>query len=256
MAAFLRFVFSQSGLLASLLIAAVWWARRPASRVGRRALIVVVAVYTLASIYCIPFGLSRVLVAGLHEFSPAAAPPGPTAIVVLGSGAVYLTDWSQRQLSFPDLAGAARVSEAARVFNLVPDAWIISSGGPVHAGSGAPTTGGAMRNALVMLGVPASRILVEGQSLSTRDEAMLTAPLLRSIGATHVILVTSDFHMRRSLATFRAAGIDAAPAIAQDPMRAHPLSEWVWPSSQAMLFSGSIVHEAMAFVLYTARGWM
>ena len=212
--------------------------------------------YTLASLYALPYAMSRVLVAGLHQFSPADLRPGPTAIVVLGSGAVVARDWDQRQLSLPDGPGAAPVLEAYRVYFLAADQWVISSGGAVSAQIGAPTTGATMRDPLVQMNVPASRILVENESRNTRDEAVLVAPMLRSLHVNQVIVVTSDFHIRRSLGAFRALDVSATPAIARDPMMSRPWYEWVSPSYQALLLTGSVVHEFLAIGWYALRGWL
>ena len=52
-------------------------------------------------------------------------------------------------------------------------------------------------------GVPAAMILSEPNALSTLENAQLSAPMLRKIGAHRVIIVTSWFHSRRALACFR-----------------------------------------------------
>src|SRR5207244_11392553 len=93
-----------------------------------------------------------------------------------------------------------------------------SGGAPagVHTNPSALT----MRNELVQLGVPAERIVLEASSQTTRDEAVLIAPMLRAMSVTRIVLITSDIHMRRALGAFRAVGIDPVPAIADDPFQA------------------------------------
>jgi uncharacterized SAM-binding protein YcdF (DUF218 family) len=56
---------------------------------------------------------------------------------------------------------------------------------------------------LVNRGVPAEAIQLEAASMSTKQNAQLTIPLLRAAGAHRVILVTSWYHSRRSLNCFR-----------------------------------------------------
>ena len=112
-----------------------------------------------------------------------------------------------------------------------------------------------MRDAMIRFGVPASRILVEDRSRTTRDEAVLIAPMLRSLNVDHVILVTSDFHMRRSLGAFRAVGIPAIPAIARDPFLSYPWSRWILPSSHGFELTSAVVHEVGGIGFYAARGW-
>jgi uncharacterized SAM-binding protein YcdF (DUF218 family) len=55
-------------------------------------------------------------------------------------------------------------------------------------------------------GYPASYFVhFEHDAHSTAEEAQDAAPLLRSMGVKHVLLVTSDFHTRRAGKIFRAA---------------------------------------------------
>jgi uncharacterized SAM-binding protein YcdF (DUF218 family) len=51
-------------------------------------------------------------------------------------------------------------------------------------------------------GVPAAAIFLESQSHTTRENAEFSIPLLRSLGAHRVIIVTSWYHSRRALACF------------------------------------------------------
>jgi uncharacterized SAM-binding protein YcdF (DUF218 family) len=256
MSAILEFICSLTGLMLSVGAVAIWLHRRPASARGRRALAAILAAYFLASAYVVPFALTRLLTRGLQPFSRADAQARRTAIVVLGSGAAVATDWDQRSVSYADLASGIRIAEAARVFRLVPDGWIISSGGTVSGGETGPTTSETMRDALVSLGVPAGRILVETRSQSTHEEAVFVAPMLRSLSADRVVLVTADYHMWRSLRTFRAAGIDATPAIARDPMAGASWWRWLQPTPLALRFTSSALHEFVAIALYAARGWL
>ena len=62
---------------------------------------------------------------------------------------------------------------------------------------------GVNRRCLIQLGVPPSAIQMESKSASTRVNAELTIKLLRAEKLDHVILVTSWYHSRRALATFR-----------------------------------------------------
>jgi uncharacterized SAM-binding protein YcdF (DUF218 family) len=61
------------------------------------------------------------------------------------------------------------------------------------------------RLALVARGVPESAIEVECRSRTTWENAKFTEPLLKAAGARKVIIVTSWYHSRRALNTFRTA---------------------------------------------------
>jgi uncharacterized SAM-binding protein YcdF (DUF218 family) len=71
-----------------------------------------------------------------------------------------------------------------------------------------------MKDFLVCHGVPAEAVVVEGASVSTRENALAVAKLLEADAANRhgrIVLLSSEFHMRRALACFRKAGIQAEP---------------------------------------------
>ena len=68
--------------------------------------------------------------------------------------------------------------------------------------SGAGDTDGN-RLLLMHRGVPASAISLEPNSRTTKENALLSIPVLRASGAKRVILVTTWYHSRRALKCFR-----------------------------------------------------
>jgi len=249
------YVFSVGGFAILTSVTLLWNLARPRSRAARFSWIVVVAGYTAASMRVVPWALSRPLVAGFKPFAAADLSSAPTAIVLLGAGTFTVHGRHQR-LGVLDLSSAERVLEAAHVFRVLPSPpWIISSGGAAD-GFNIEPSGIVMKEALVRLGVPADRILVETQSRTTRDEAILVAPMLASLGARRAVLVTSDIHMRRALATFRAAGVDAVPALAIDPLMVDSRPRSILPTTEGLRFSGAVAHEYAGLIYYRARGWI
>jgi len=65
--------------------------------------------------------------------------------------------------------------------------------------------GDADGNRLLLMrrGVPSVAIALEPNSKTTRENAQLSIPLLRAMGAKKIILVTSWYHSRRALKCFR-----------------------------------------------------
>jgi uncharacterized SAM-binding protein YcdF (DUF218 family) len=201
-----------------------------------------------------PWIVSRPLLFGLHPFRTSDVAADRTAIVLLGSG-TFTVHGRNQLIGVLDLAGAARVLEAVDVYHRLGSPWIISSGGAaggIHTEPSAAT----MRVALMELGVPSDRIVLEAASRDTHDEAVLVAPMLRALNAQHVVLVTSEIHMRRSIATFRTAGIDAVPAIAADPLNFESRITSFVPTTEGLRFSSFVAHEYMGLVYYWLRGWI
>jgi uncharacterized SAM-binding protein YcdF (DUF218 family) len=245
------FVFSGTAAIVLSIVAAVMLWRR-GSRAARAVGLLLVG-FAMLSIYGIDYLLARPLVAGYRPFTPAQVLPGSTVIVLLGAGSNPAVDWSGNHVSVTGSIEAARTLEAARVFRMAPDATIISSGGP--AGNLYDSSAATMARLLERLGVPSTRIVLESRSTNTHDEAVLIKPMLDRMRARQVILVTSDLHMRRSLATFRAAGIDPVPAIARDPDEAYGWLWWILPTDNGIEYCAAMMHEYAGLVVYGLRGW-
>ena len=256
MAAVLWFLFSHTFLILGLVGVAIWLGLRPSSRRARRALIMLVGVFTMASLFAVPHGVRRLLTRGYHPLVASDVPAGRTAIIVLGAGEGWVEAWDRRSLPVVTPMGSSRILEAARAYRLLPNAWLISSGGAAFSAPGAPPSGDVMRDALIRLGLPSDRITVEAESHSTRQQPVKVSPILRSLGADHVVLVTTDVHMYRSLGVFRAAGINAIPAIARDPEQPYDLWLWILPGRVGLELSAAVAHELVGIGYYTARGWM
>jgi len=62
-----------------------------------------------------------------------------------------------------------------------------------------------VRRQMEARGVPASVIVTECKSRSTKENAAFSVKLLRERGATNAVIVTSWYHSRRALACFRTA---------------------------------------------------
>lgn len=249
------FAVSTSGLVVSFLVGAIWVWRRHDSATAKRFLLTAAVSYTLASVYAFPAAAGRLLSVGYHRFAPDDVPRGgDVAVVLLAAGADTIVGWEGR-ITVMKAVEAARVIEAWRVFQAIAPRWIVSSGGSRLDPHIATPGGLTMREELVRMGVPEDRILVETRSLTTHDEAVIVAPMLRSLGVAHVVLVTSDAHMRRSLGAFRTQGWSAVPAIAPDPGLAGTWFEWVVPSGEGLVSSSVVVHELLGLPYYWLRGW-
>ncbi len=117
------------------------------------------------------------------------------------------------------------------------------SGGIGWAGLSHQTSEAEVANlALARLGLPALK-WQERQSRDTRENALLTAALLKSDHITHIALVTHAWHMPRSVRQFEAAGLQVTPApmgfIRSD---VSPWLQWL-PSGKGLRDSGWVIRE-------------
>ncbi len=255
MSSVVGFLLSAPGVVLVMVAGAIWLTIRPQSKVGRRSVLAVAALYFVASLYAVPFLAGRALLTRqLRPFEPTDVKSGRTAIVILGGGGATAR-LEDLRVGIMNQETAARMLEGYRVYRLIGAEWIISSGGLSTQATLNETSAEMMRDGLVQLGVPASRIVVESESRDTRDEAILIGPMLRRLGAENLVLVTSDIHMPRARAVFREEGWQPIPAIAPDARRPIDIRGWVTPTTHGLEYTEQVVHELLGIVYYRALAW-
>jgi uncharacterized SAM-binding protein YcdF (DUF218 family) len=205
----LAFFTQASNLIVLLGLAGLALTRTRFSRAGWR-----LAVGSLVLILLVGFmPLGRALSIPLENRFPRWDPTGipPAGIVVLGGaisasklrtrGEVGINEAAERVIAVPALA------------KRYPAARIIYSGGDaglfVHHGSEADVATDLFES----LGVPASRLTLEGRSRNTIENATYTKALAQPKPGERWLLVTSALHMPRAVGAFRQAGftVEAYP---------------------------------------------
>jgi uncharacterized SAM-binding protein YcdF (DUF218 family) len=134
---------------------------------------------------------------------PANAPP-PYGVIVLGGPINAALSLAHGKTALSE--GAARLTEAAILSRRFPEAKIVYSGGNGSLIPSDLSEASEARDLLVALGVDASRIEIETRSRNTDENARYTAALLRPNPQQTWRLVTSAFHMPRSMGLFEKAG--------------------------------------------------
>ena len=191
-------------------LAAVWVAilllRGQNRRRWQIAMVVLVAMWALSAMPIV----GDVLLGRLENISPPLEPAQARSdtIVVLSAG-VRSYQGPQEPLHL-DAATSQRCVYGLWFFRQTHARRIVVSGGVVKPGS-APAAS-LMRDYLVSLGVPASGILVEDESLSTMENAAFCRKILAPQQIEKVVLVTDASHMFRAARCFRAYGIEVQEA--------------------------------------------
>lgn len=177
--------------------------------------------------------------------------PNADAIVVLGG----ILSAPEGALGAENLSDAAdRLLHAKHLFDAGKAPRILVSGG---SAAGWVPEADLMAGLLIEFGVPPQVILRERASRNTRQNALGTRALMDEQGLKSALLVTSGFHMRRALGTFRAAGIDAHPAPTdfQAGGRAeYGVLDWL-PDAQALGATTGALKEHLGWWVYRLRGW-
>jgi uncharacterized SAM-binding protein YcdF (DUF218 family) len=243
------FVFFLVALLPGLLLL---FRRSNGGRAGKIWISVLVALYWVLSTPIAATILVDLFTPNLPPVMSKADARGAGAIVVLGSG---MDVHRSRGGSYgaPTRDGSLRVLEAARVHRVLGGVPIIATGG--H-GTSQYSEAGLMARQLEQLGVPPEDIIKEEQSTNTRDHALLVPPFLRQRGIEQFVLVTSQQHIARSLAVFRAVGLDPIPSTPEVYVARGDFLEMYLPSRVGLYTSERMMYDVLAWVYYKARGWL
>jgi len=120
-------------------------------------------------------------------------------------------EFREGDLTSADRLGCSvlRLLEGVRLWRELPHAKLVVTGGRTPGLSRQMSIAEALRDAAVEMGVPKGAIVLEDKSWTTQDQARLSAAI---VGKQPFALVTSAFHLPRSLLLFQLAGLNPIPA--------------------------------------------
>jgi uncharacterized SAM-binding protein YcdF (DUF218 family) len=186
-----------------------------------------------------------------EQIAGADLPPEFTdcrAVVVLGGGHVD----SPRLAAINKLSSTSRTRlvEGVRVLRALPDAKLVVSG---RGAPGQPSHAEVMAEAAVSLGVDPARIIRLDKPRDTEEEAEQIQTLL---GTERFALITSAWHLRRSMALMRGRGLQAVPCPCDYMSRPRGNLTWkdfMW-DTESLGRSTWAVYERLGFVWAQSRG--
>lgn len=248
---------SVSFLLIGLLVGTVLlYVSKSTRRFGSGLLGFLAAVYLILAIPAVARSYERLLSDESQSIEHAAEAHEAQAIVILGGGSVT---YRARGLEINELSDATslRVLEGARLYQLLGELPVIVSGGGSELLNVPTPETVPMVQELVAAGVSAGDIVLESRSGSTQEQAIEIKRLLDSREIERFVLVTSPTHMRRSLAVFRAQGMNPVPSPASQHSSGHPVDRGgIVPHPDALAASQSALREALATAYYWSQGWI
>ena len=182
-------------------------------------------------------------------YPPVAAENLPEADVIVLLGGAIRGEVSADTLA--DMSGVGdRLIFAVAVYKAGKAPVILVTGG---AQEGFVPEARLMRDILVTLGVPQGAIVMEARNRVTLDNTRFTKHTLAAMGAKSVLLVTSAFHMRRSLLVFDALDIDVFPAPTDFQVLKGEFSLWHFlPDVKALQRTTWAMHEFAGYLYYRA----
>lgn len=234
-------------LVVALVLSAARW----------RKLGITLSLTCLAALWAVSTPLAaRALVASLENQYPARTIeeyPVADVAIVLGGGVRPANEFDP----YPDLGESAdRVLHAYRIWKSGKVRKVLLSGGTGFAQAEGQSEAGAMAAVLLSLGVPDNALLLEGNSLTTAENARECAEIWRREKFQSGLLVTSGIHMARALAAFRRAGMTLTPATtdALQGQLDQPFPLSVLPDSASLDRSTKAIKEWLGLIAYRLRG--
>ncbi|TVR99210.1 MAG: YdcF family protein [Rhodospirillales bacterium] len=192
-------------------------------RLGRWLVTAVAAAATL--IATLPVGEGLLLVLENRFPSPPALPDDVAGIIVLGGAVQPDISTARRQASLND--AAERITAAVALAGRYADAPVVYTGGSARLWLDRTVKEATFAGPLLTgLGLPPDRLVLEDQSRNTHENVLFTQTLMDPQPDQVWLVVTSAFHMPRSVGLFRAAGWEVLP-YPVDYRVATPVRWWV-----------------------------
>lgn len=207
--------------------------------------------------------VSSWLVRSLEAQIPPTVVPTAEAIVVLG-GATKPALPPRPGIDLSEQSD--RIFYAAQLYKQQKAPLIIVSGGRIDWTRRETPESADMATILSQIGVPASAIIQDPDSLNTYENAVNVRKILRSRDIRQILLVTSAMHMPRSLLIFKHQGIAAIPAptdflVSNNQLQALSSSPQatllnLLPDSDRLEHFTRALKEYVGLVVYRLRGWL
>jgi len=190
-------------MLMGLIGVALLFTRR--RRLGQRMM--VASLLALAAAGWSPLG--NWLMAPLENRFPAwRGADAPDGIIILG-GAIS-PELSKARGSLALNESAERMTAAADLARRYPAARIVFSGGSGKLGGG-PAEADFVLLLFESFGIARERVMLEAKSRNTAENAQFTKELVQPKSGERWLLVTSAYHMPRSMGAFRRVGFAVEP---------------------------------------------
>jgi uncharacterized SAM-binding protein YcdF (DUF218 family) len=156
--------------------------------------------------------------------------------------------------------GADRVTHTVQLYKLGKIQRILISGGTGRLVGEADPEANKYMKAMILMGVDSSHIMIENETRNTYESAVAVKPMLDSmrLKSSDCVLITSAFHLRRSLACYRKAGLnlDHFSCDFYSHPRKYHIDAFIVPNLDAMQIWHKLFKEWVGFAAYKAAGYV
>jgi uncharacterized SAM-binding protein YcdF (DUF218 family) len=151
--------------------------------------------------------VSDLLLYPLESAYSIPSPPRGDVIVLLGGGAYDdVKDLSGTGAPSEEMMG--RIVTVARLYRKLGVPVVVTGGSGFK---GKKPEAPIVKRILSDLGLPPAKVIIEDESRDTLENALYTKKVLDARGLKKPILVTSAFHMKRSVRMFEKMGLGVVP---------------------------------------------
>jgi len=217
---------------------------------GRRLVFAVAVLFFLIGI----FPVGAWMLAPLENRFPSRVPDHVDGIIILGGDEQPRISEARGQPVFLD--SGRRYLTFAALARQYPQAKLVYTGGTALITPDSVTRQTAVaRQALAGIGVPVERMVFEDVSRNTRENAVMSFTILQPKPTEVWLLVTSAYHMPRSMAVFRKAGWNVVPAAAGYMTDGTYAARLDFNLGQHLLEMGWAAHEYYGLLAYRLMGY-
>lgn len=200
----------------------------------------------------LPDMVYRQLAQGYVEFAPEADLSGFHGVVVLGGAldkGYVAKDHAQPELN----AAAERMTAALALAQRHAHLQVVFTGGEGDYWGAGPSEAQRAAQFFTAMGLASSRVVYEGRSRTTYENAVFTAALAGVDKGQRWLLLTSAWHMPRAMASFAAAGWNATAY----PVDFRTGNATPWTAYSPALGAErwqKVLHEVVGLVAYRLTG--
>jgi uncharacterized SAM-binding protein YcdF (DUF218 family) len=156
--------------------------------------------------------------------------------------------------------GADRVIHAVQLYKLGLLKKILISGGSGSLSSVDEPEADKFRKAMILMGVDSTSIMIENETRNTHESAVEVRKMLDSmnIKSEDCLLITSAFHMRRSLACYRKVDLNLEPFSTDFYAHAqtYHIDAFIIPKLDALTIWHKLFKEWAGFAAYKMAGYL
>jgi uncharacterized SAM-binding protein YcdF (DUF218 family) len=156
--------------------------------------------------------------------------------------------------------GADRVVHTVQLYKEGLIEKILISGGSGRLTGEAEPEANKFKRSMILMGIPDSVILIENETRNTAESAIEVKRILGKFQykASDCLLITSAFHMRRSLACYRKAGVDLTTFSTDfySHRRSYSPDTLIVPRLEALIIWHKLVKEWVGFLAYKMAGYV